>query len=123
MSIGKEILHQLKVLTPMPVFWSWGASKFQTVGENQLQGIDENYLGGLIFFVRGLKHRGHVFITLSPMDTYTVSIGHLRHFTFNVKKQKKDVYFDELYQTIDALIEDTENNPMLAKKAITKAFA
>jgi hypothetical protein len=109
MNYSKEILNQLLTLTPRPVLWSWGASKFQSVKGNQLEGIGEDYLAGLIFYVRGMKHKGHVFITLAGNDTYTVSIGHLRRLKFNVKKQEKDVYFDELYQVIDELIERQEH--------------
>ena len=109
MSVAKTILEQLKALTHQSVFWSWGASKFQAVSQNQIEGVGEDYLGGLVFYVRGMKHKGHVFVTLNLSDTYTISIGHLRKGKFNVKKQVKDVFFDQMSSTIDGLIEKQDN--------------
>lgn len=108
MQVAKTILSQIQALTPKPVFWSWGASKFQGVKENQIKGIGEDYSGGLIFYVRGRKHTGHVFVTLHPSDTYTVSIGRMRKGTLKPKKQVVDVHFDELPTCIDLLIETGE---------------
>ena len=105
MEIANTILQQIRTLTPTPVLWSWGASKYQAVKENQIDGIGEDYLGALMFFVRGYKHKGHVIVSLAPSDTYTVSIGHIRKGKMNVKKQIKDIFFDELGSTIDELVE------------------
>jgi len=109
MNVGKTIFEQIKMLAPRPVLWSWGASKFQVFKENQIKGIGEDYLGGLVFYARGFKHKGHVFVTLAGSDTYTVTIGHLRRGTVKPKKQVKEVYFDELVDTIDTLIEKQPN--------------
>jgi hypothetical protein len=103
--IAMTIFQQMKTLTPAPVMMSWGASKFQAVRENQIKGVNEDYLGGLLFYVRGMKHKGHVFITLSLNDTYTVSIGHVKKGVINPKKQINEVYFDQLGEIIDELIE------------------
>ena len=103
--IAQTILDQTKALTPAPVFWSWGASKFRAVRENQIQGVGENYLGGLVFYVRGMKHKGHVLITLSLNDTYTVTIGNVIKGQIRTKKQINEVYFDQLGEIIDELIE------------------
>jgi len=119
--VAKTILNQLQTLTPKQMFWSWGASKFQAVSESanerqSIKGVGEDYMGGLLFYVRGLKHRGHVLITLSYGDTYTVTIGQVRKGEMNTKAQRKDVFFDELPYTIDEMIEDTENNVEKARE-------
>lgn len=103
--IAQTIIEQIRTLTPGPVFWSWGPSAFRAVKENQIQGINENYLGGLLFYVRGMKHKGHVFVSLALNDTYTVSIGNVVRGQMKLKKQVNDVYFDELGEIIDGLIE------------------
>lgn len=103
--IAMTIFKQMKLLTPAPVMMSWGASKFQAVAENQIKGVNENYLGGLLFYVRGMKHKGHVFVTLALDDTYTVTIGHVKKGIINPKNQINDVYFDQLGEIIDGLIE------------------
>ncbi len=105
MNVAKTILEQLRALTPTNVFYSWGASKFQAVGQNQIEGIGEEYYGGLLFYVRGMLHKGHVIITLNPMDEYTVSIGSVRKGKMNVKKQVQGIHFDMLGTVIDGLIE------------------
>ena len=109
MTIANTIFEQIKALTPQPVLWSWGASKFQAVSENQIEGIGEFYLGALMFYVRGHKHKGHVLVTLAGNDTYTVTIGHVRRGKIKPKKQIKDVYFDDLSDIIDNLIEKQDN--------------
>ena len=106
--VGKIIYSQIKSLTPTPVLWSWGATKFQAFNQNQIKGLGEN-LGGLIFFVRGMKHKGHVVVSLGYDDTYTVSIGHLKKGDIKPKKQVQGVYFEELPEIIDNLIEKQDN--------------
>ena len=103
--IAQTIIEQIRTVTPGAVFWSWGPSAFRTVRENQIQGINENYLGGLLFYVRGMKHKGHVFVSLALNDTYTVSIGNVVKGQMKLKKQINEVYFDELGAIIDELIE------------------
>ena len=103
--IGAEILHQIKLLTPKPAFWSWRASKFQTVGENQIKGLDDYYLGGLLFFTKGAVHYGHVFIALGLDDTYKVYTGRVEQGHMHTKDRVNNVYFDELPKVLDDLIE------------------
>ena len=103
--IAQTIIEQIRTVTPGAVFWSWGPSAFRAVRENQIQGINENYLGGLLFYVRGMKHKGHVFVSLALNDTYTVSIGNVVKGQMKLKKQINEVYFDELGAIIDELIE------------------
>lgn len=106
--IAQTILDQIKTLTPSEVFWSWGASKFRAVRENQIQGINENYLGGLVFYVRGMKHKGHVLVSLALNDTYTVTVGNVIKGQMKIKQQINDIYFDQLGEIIDDLIEKQE---------------
>jgi hypothetical protein len=103
--VGKTIFEQLKGLTPAPVFWSWGASNFQGFSANQIEGLAHDYEGGLMFYVRGHHHKGHVLITLAYDDTYTISTGHVRKGTIKPKKQVLGVHFDEMTGVIDALVE------------------
>lgn len=103
--IATTIYQQMITITPTPVMMSWGASKFQAVGENQIKGVNEDYLGGLLFYVRGMKHKGHVLVSLALNDTYTVSIGHVKKGVIQPKKQINEVYFDQLGEIIDELIE------------------
>lgn len=107
--IANEILQQIRALTPTPVLWSWGASKWQIVKGNLIKGIGEDYLAGLKFYCRGRIHKGHVLVTLAGNDTYTVTIGHVRKGVIKPIKQIKEVYFDELSNTIDELIEKQDN--------------
>ena len=109
MRIAQTINQQLRALTPTNVFWSWGASKFQAVGQNQIEGIGEQYYGGLMFYVRGMLHKGHVLITLNAMDEYTVTIGSVRKGKMSVKKQVNGVHFDMLGTIIDDMIEKQDN--------------
>lgn len=106
--IAQTILDQIQTLTPVSVVLSWGASKFRAVRENQIQGINEKYLGGLVFYVRGMKHKGHVLVSLALNDTYTVTIGNVVKGEMKVKQQINDVYFDQLGEIIDELIEKQE---------------
>jgi len=109
MSIGKTIHHQLVTLTPNTIMWSWGASKFQIVSENQVKGVGEAYSGALMFYVRGMLHKGHVLISLNSMDEYRVSIGHVRKGVMKVKSFKTGIHFDMLGTIIDAMIETPDN--------------
>lgn len=108
--IAKTILEQIKATTPTPVLWSWGASKWQMLGEStdmrrSIKGLEHSYLGGLMFYVRGHHHKGHVVITLGLDDLYVVSIGHVRKGEMKPKKQIEGVYFDMLGEVIDELVE------------------
>lgn len=106
LQIAKTIREQIFTLTPKPILWSWGASAWRIVGENQIDiGDNKKYEGGLLFYVRGHHHKGQVLITLDSMDLYTVTLGHLRKGKLNIKKQFTHVYFDELSEILDSSIE------------------
>ena len=116
MSVANTINQQLRTLTPTNVFWSWGASKFQGVGANQIEGTGESYSGALLFYVRGFLHKGHVLISLNGMDEYTISIGSVRKGKMSVKQQKTGIHFDMLGTIIDEMVE-TKNNYADRKEA------
>lgn len=105
MKIGEIILKQIRDTTPMPVIWSWGASKYAALHPNQVKGVGEAYSGGLMFYVRGHKHTGHVLVTLAYNDTYTVTIGHVKKMSIKPKDQYKDVHAEQLGDIIDTLVE------------------
>ena len=107
--VARTIFEQLKGLTPLPVLWSWGASSFKGFAANQIKGLAHEYEGGLMFYVRGHRHKGHVLITLAYDDTYTISIGHVRKGTIKPKKQVRGVHFDEMTGVIDALVERVDS--------------
>ena len=72
-------------------FFSWGVSKmvrFDTVG--------------LLLKVNGHFHKGWVFITLNFLDLYDV---HLLNNQYKVIETITNIYFDELFDTIDQKIE------------------
>lgn len=104
MEIANTILQQIKTLTPMSVFFSWGATEFKSIKSNQVA-MNHPYLGALCFYAHGRVHEGHVIITLAPNDTYTISTGHLCNGEFKVKEQKTDIYVDMLSETLDEMIE------------------
>ena len=85
----KETLSVLKC--DIRIFFSWGVSKIT------------NLMGkGLILTVNGHHHKGHVLITLSYDDTYSVYIVNRLGKILN---EYKMVYFDQLTEIIDNRIE------------------
>ena len=73
------------------VVMSWGARKFSQYKSK-----------ALIFRVSGRLHKGLVCITLAWDDTYTITLLNLK---FEVKQTRTDVYFDELVNDIDHMVE------------------
>lgn len=72
------------------VLW-WGARNFS------------QYKNKALFFrVSGRLHKGIVCITLAWDDTYTITLLNLK---FEVKQTRTDVYFDELVNDIDHMVE------------------
>jgi len=87
-----EPQQTMDVLANEPmVVMSWGARKFA------------QYKNKALFFrVSGRLHRGIVCITLAWDDTYTITLLNLK---FEVKQTRTDVYFDELVNNIDHMVE------------------
>lgn len=64
---------------------------------------------GLRFRVSGLLHKGHVCVIYAQdSDTYIVQIGNIRKSEWNVKKEVTDVYWDNLGNVIDGLVEQPD---------------
>ena len=92
-----ETLQVLK--NNIKIFWSWGVSKIQLVGESK---EDKDYVTGLLLKVSAHRCKGYVLITLAWDDTYTVNIINNRGV---ISDTYKDVYFDMLVDVIDERIE------------------
>ena len=76
--------------------WAHGSD---VVGRSQLRSVQEQ---GALFRVSGRLHKGIVCITLAWDDTYTITLLNLK---FEVKQTRTDVYFDELVNNIDHMVE------------------
>ena len=72
------------------VLW-WGARDFSKYKNK-----------ALLFRVHGRLHKGIVCITLAWDDTYTITLLNLK---FEAKQTRKDVYFNELVNNIDHMVE------------------
>jgi hypothetical protein len=96
--IAKTIISQIQ-FADSRALWAWGAKNFVT------------QTNGVKFQVNGLKFKGHVVITLTPADTYTIELGKLnlranaKNFGWNSVAKIEDIYCDNLMETIDAAIE------------------
>lgn len=77
--------------TNIQVYWSWGV-------DNILQFEDK----GLLIRTNGFHHTGYVLIVLAWNDTYSY---YLLNDDWSIKKQAKEVYFDELQYRIDKDVE------------------
>ena len=73
------------------VYFSWGVSKL-TNFENK----------ALVLKVNARRHKAYVVITLAWNDTYSV---YLFQTNGKIKKEFKEVYFDQLVEVIDNEIE------------------
>ena len=69
----------------------WGVRKLNAVSEN------EQWEGGLEFVVSGVKYSGLVRVLLAWDDTYTIKL--------NNDTTRTNIYFDQLTEVIDALVE------------------
>jgi len=102
-NVGQIILSQLKTLS-LNSLMAWGAQKFTTFNQGQL--ITEPHIGGLMFKVHGLKHKGHVVITLNGKDLYDLRIGkYTKHRFEQTGVTIKDLYAEDLIEAIDNQIE------------------
>lgn len=103
MQVGHTILLQMKQMN-LNDLMCWGFKKPMTFTEGQL--VKENNLGGLMFKVSGMLHKGHVVVSLTASDTYEVRIGKFSKGLFTQKGETQtNVYFDSLNETIDNLVE------------------
>ena len=72
-------------------FWSWGAHAFVNFGNKFLK-----------FKVNGNLHKGHVYICVNGSDLYDV---YLTSTQGNIKKEIKDIFFEDLVDRIDEAVE------------------
>ena len=72
-------------------FWSWGAHAFTNIKNKALR-----------MKVEGHHHKGHVYISVNGMDLYDV---HLTNLDGTLKEEITDIYFDDLFNTIDKKVE------------------
>jgi hypothetical protein len=102
-TIAKTIIEQIKAVD----FWSlgaWGARNYVSYNEGK-QGEIGYILGGLHFDVSGHKVKGRVIIYLMGNDTYTVRVCKIYGLKIIEVALIKEVYCDELMNTIDSIIE------------------
>lgn len=77
------------------VYWSWGVERLI------------NYKNkGLLLLVNGHHHKGWLLIVLAWNDTYSY---YLLEGNKTIKKERKEVYFDQLQELIDKDIEYIED--------------
>lgn len=74
------------------IVMSWGAFSFKGVSNK-----------GLIFAVKGAIHKGFVLVTLNFMDTYDIHL--INSKGEQVGDSVTDIYFDQLTEIIDGLVE------------------
>jgi hypothetical protein len=106
-NVGQTIFTQLTTLGGT-IVWCWGAHAYKSFSDKYF--TDISHLGGLLFKLNGHIHKGHVMIRLAPNDTYTISIGTFRNNQFTSKKDVTDVYFDQMVEIIDGLVETKSAN-------------
>jgi len=98
MIYAQEIKNQIVAQSPMALM-SYGAQKFLAHGET------ETRRAALEFRVNGYKHKGIVRISLCWNDTYTVETIKIRKGEIKICGSFDDVYFDQLIEVLDTLIE------------------
>tara|TARA_Y100000034_G_scaffold33928_1_gene41544 strand:+ start:40436 stop:40810 length:375 start_codon:yes stop_codon:yes gene_type:complete len=106
---GKTIWNQLNALGRQDL-WAWGVTKPQTFSEEYFQSIP--HLGGLLFKVNGLLHKQKVMIRLQPNDLYHIEIGNVVKGSWVKRKNSEtieNVFFDQMIDVIDSLVEGTKN--------------
>ena len=86
-----ETVAVLRHPSTLMTFWSWGVPKFTNFEDK-----------ALVFKVNGHLHKGYVCITLNWDDTYIVTLL-LTHG--NIVKTLENVYFDDLVEKIDEVVE------------------
>jgi hypothetical protein len=113
--VATTIRQQLLAFGQMKV-WSWGATNWSC---GQLAETKENFLA---FKVNGLKFKGIVKVILDWSDTYKVQFIKIEKGSEVIKKEISNVYFDELTDKIDNVVEYTGDDESY-KKALGKIKA
>jgi hypothetical protein len=89
----KETLNLLK--QDVSIFFSWGPHAFTNFNNRLLR-----------FKVNAYHHKGHVYIGVNGSDLYNVWLTTTKG---TIKKEIKDLYFDQLVEVIDKEIEYIES--------------
>lgn len=94
-AIAAECYRQITALTPMTVFFSWGVSKVRY--------MEYKGMASLVMNVQGFLHKGLVVVALDEgSDTYIV---YCLDDKLNEVNAQEDVYFDQLGDVIDRMVE------------------
>ncbi len=102
MDIAKTIQQQIKYPNAMK-FFSWGGHAWTVLPAGKTDNGENYTLGGLAFRVNGMKlKQGRVEVQLMGDDTYKVSF--FNRLSRMIKTQS-NVYFDELQELIDNVVE------------------
>lgn len=89
--MAEYILSLLR--SQLMIMWSWGFNSPTRLSDNR----------GLAFKVQGFKYKGWVEVIYEEgLDTFTVVLK-------KTGKKVEDVYFDELVNVIDSLVERTDD--------------
>jgi len=89
--VGKIIINQINALD------KWALASFGA----------KNYISSpnsLTFDVRGSKFRGRITIKLNRQDLYDIEYGTIRNMEYTVKHTDKNIYVDQLVNTLDNFI-------------------
>lgn len=95
LEVAKECFQQIRTLTPLHIYFSWGVSKVNyTIWRD---------MPALVLQVNGFLHKGKLLVCYDgSSDAYNIyCLNNQRE----VVKQREEVYFDELPDAIDHLIE------------------
>ena len=95
LEVAKECFRQIRTLTPLHIYFSWGVSKVNyTIWRD---------MPALVLQVNGFLHKGKLLVCYDgSSDAYNIyCLNNQRE----VVKQREEVYFDELPDAIDGLIE------------------
>lgn len=84
------------------LFMSWGCSCMSSVTVTEKTDFG-TYAKGLLLTVNGMIHKGHVLITLNGSDLYDFVLLNKQYNP--VGEKQTDIYFDDLFDQIDRLVE------------------
>ena len=101
LEIANTIKRQIMVQSPHALM-SYGAKNFVALGET-----DKRH-AGLQFQTSGFNHKGLVVISLAFNDTYTIETVKIRAGKVKVCDSYDDVYFDQMVEVLDHMIEGRE---------------
>ena len=93
--VAKECYNQIRTLTPTMVYWSWGVRRVQySIYKDK---------PALVLTVNGLLHKGKLLVCYNgatdAYDLYCIDADK------QIVRQREEVYFDEVPNAIDGLIE------------------